>query len=448
MTRAKKKTARVLALRTIRRVEKDRAYLDRLIDFYQNQVRLKPVERRLFSELAYGVVRHQRRLDFYLEQVMDRKISQTDLTTRCLLRLGAYQILFLEKIPVSAAVNETVKLSARYARPFINAVLRSLAKKKDQLVVPESLPTLRERLGVKYSHPDWMVEYFLKLFGEEETEKILEGNNQRAPICLRVNHLRTSRTALIELLKKSGINAREGKFSPLAVLIEEHKYPVRLPGYEEGLFAVQDEASQVVVMLLSPKPGEKILDACSAPGTKTLEIYQLMERKGRLVSADINQSRLKLVKKEARRLGLFGFELLAQDLTQPLELSGKKLFDKILIDAPCTGLGTIRRHPEIKWQRSQEDIFTLSRLQKNLVKNLVKYLKPGGILVYSTCTWTREENQQVIAPLLDKGEFELEDPKPYLPGSARALIKDNMMQTFPSEHGTDGFCAFRLKKLK
>ncbi len=448
MGRAKKKTARLLALRTIRRVEKDRAYLDRLIDFYQNQVRLKPEERRLFSELAYGVVRYQRLLDFYLEQVMDRRISQTDLTTRCLLRLGAYQILFLEKIPISAAVNETVKLSAQYVRPFINAVLRQLAEKKDQLLPPENIPNPVERLGVKYSHPDWMVEYFLKLFGEKETESLLAGNNQRAPISLRVNHLRTSRSVLIELLKRYGIKAKEGKFSPLAVIIEEHKYPARLPGYEEGLFSVQDEASQVVVMLLAPKPGEKILDACSAPGTKTLEIYQLMERRGRLVSADINQARLQLAKKEARRLGLSGFELLVQDLTQPLELSGKKLFDKILIDAPCTGLGTIRRHPEIKWQRMPEDISSLAQLQKKLIRNLSQYLKPGGILVYSTCTWTREENQQVIAPLLEKGEFELEDPKPYLPSSARALVKDKIMQTFPHKHGTDGFCAFRLKRIK
>ena len=450
MARAKKKTARLLALRTIRRVEKDQAYLDRLIDYYQDQVRLKPEERKLFSELAYGVVRNQRLIDYYLEQVMDRKIHQTDLTTRALLRLGAYQLLFLDKIPPPAAINETVKLSAQYARPYINAVLRKLLEKKNKLHSPDAEPDVVRRLSVKYSHPEWLVRRWLVQFGEEETERLLSANNERPPITLRVNSIRTSQSALIEYLARYNIKAKAGKFSPYAVIIEEHKFPRRLPGYEQGLFAIQDEASQVVVLLLEPKPGDKILDACSAPGTKTLEIYQLMERKGRLVSADIHQKRLELVKKEAKRLGLSGFELLVQDLTQPLNLSGKKkpVFDKILIDAPCTGLGTIRRHPEIKWQRKPEDVQKLSELQKALIKNLAQYVKLEGILVYSTCTWTVEENQAVISLLIEKGEFELEDPKPYLPSSARALIKNKIMQTFPHKHGTDGFCAFRLRRIK
>ena len=252
---------------------------------------------------------------------------------------------------------------------------------------------------------------------------------------------------MLELFAKEKIQSRAGKNSPLAIIVEERKFPGALPGYKEGLFAVQDEASQAAVMMLDPKPGDVILDACSAPGTKTLEIFQLMQKTGRLVSADISEAKLGLIKNEAERLGLEGFEILAQDLTQPIKLKKQELFDKILIDAPCSGLGTIRRHPEIKWQRTPEDILKLAALQKKLAENLSRYVKTGGTLVYSTCTFTIEENREVVAALIDSGAFEIDDPAPILPESAQALIKDKILQALPNRHGTDGFTAFRLRKV-
>jgi len=437
--------ARGLALTAIKRVEKDKAYLARLIDHYQNKSNWKEADRRLFTELACGVIRHRRLLDFYIEQILDRKIRQTDLTTRNLLRLGAYQLFFLTKIPARAAVNETVELSAKYARPLVNAVLRKLSEKSSELKSPDQIPNMLERLAVKYSHPDWMVKRFIALFGETEAEELLAANNQRPDLALRVNTLAATREHLLELWAKKGIKARPGNFSPFALILESRQFPGALPGYQEGWFAVQDEASQLVVMMLAPRPGEPILDACSAPGTKSLMIFQLMKKAGRLVSADLSERKLRLSEKEASRLGLQGFEILAQDLTRPLK--SPEQFDKILLDAPCSGLGTLRHHPEIKWQRTPEDISQLAATQKALAKNLGRYVRPAGILVYASCTFTPEENQEVAASLVETGEFQIEDPGPYLPEPAQVLVKNNILQTLPHRHGTDGFTAFRLKKI-
>lgn len=440
--------ARSLALELIKRVEKDQAFLDRLIDSFQNKSNLKEVDRRLLSELAYGTIRHRRFLDFYLEQVLDRGINQTDLTTRSILRLGAYQLFFLDRVPARAAVNESVELSAKHARPIINAVLRKLSERRDSLKSPDDLSDKTARLGVKYSHPDWMVDLFIRRFGEGEAELLLAANNQRPETTLRVNTLRNSREELLELFEKHGVESAAGQYSPLAIRLKGRQYPGLLPGYKEGLFAVQDEASQVVVLMLSPKAGENVLDACAAPGTKSLEIFQFMDKKGLLVSADINGARLSLARKEAGRLGLEGFETLVQDLTEPLKLKEKLPdgFDRILVDAPCTGLGTIRHHPEIKWHRTPEDVPKLAELQKKLLKNLSRRLAPAGVLVYSTCTATSEENEQVISALTSEGEFQIDDPAPHLPQSALPMIRNKVLQTLPDKHGTDGFTAFRLLK--
>jgi 16S rRNA (cytosine967-C5)-methyltransferase len=443
----RKETARSLALDALKRVEKDRAYLDRVVDTVLAHVKISDADRRLFSELAYGTIRHQRLLDFYIEQSLDRKINQTDLPTRTLLRLGAYQIFFLDKIPPHAAVNETVELSVQYARPIINAVLRKLLREKETLKTPDAIPDPIRRLGVKYSHPDWMVKLFIARFGEE-AEQALAANNERPGLTVRINAMRGSREELMALFKKEEVDCRPGNFCPLAVIISEHKYPPSLPGFKEGIFAVQDEASQLVVMMLDPQPGFSVLDACAAPGTKTLEIFQFMQKSGRLVSADVNETKLKLALAEAKRLGLGGFELLAQDLTEPLQLKTPALFDAVLVDAPCSGLGTIRHHPEIKWLRSPKDIAQLAELQKRLVKNLAEYVKPGGVLVYSTCTVTREENEEVVGTLIESGEFELTDPAAHMPESARALVNNNIFSTLPSRHGADGFTAFRLVRVR
>ncbi len=436
------KSSRALALEAIGRVDQDQAYLDHS----QDQAGADPRDRALFSELAYGVIRHKRLLDFFLDQFLERP-GRTDPDTRNLLRLGAYQLLFLDRVPKHAAVNETVKLAPKHLKPLINAILRRLSERKDRLKSPDQTVDPVQRLGIKYSRPDWMVAYAIRELGEPEAEQLLEADNQRPRLTLRTNPLRSTRPDLLARLEQEGVPAEAGTFSELAVRIQEMKSPRLLPGFEQGCFAVQDEASQLAVMILDPKRGERILDACSAPGTKTLQLWQMMEQSGTLISADLNRNRLKQIHPEAERLGLTGFSTLIQDLTQPLKLSEAEApFDKILLDAPCSGLGTIRKHPEIKWQRKPKDLLTLKDLQTRLIRNLARYLKPGGIMVYSTCTWTKEENQEVVAELIADGGFELDDPKPLLADSAKLLVNDKIMKTWPQRHSTDAFTAFRLRR--
>ncbi len=450
-----KKTARALALKILKQVEKQSAFAGRLLDETISKSVLDPRDSRLLYEMAMGSIRWQAQLDHAIAQLSDRPPDRMDPTTRCIIRLGAYQLLFMDRVPQRAAVNETVSLSAKYARGFINKILRELARKKESLEWPGEEARASERISINCSHPRWLVEKLIHEWGEDEAEAFCRADQDQAPLTIRVNDLKTTREGLISQLDKKKIKCRPGELSPFAVIMEGHFTPGELPGFEQGLFAVQDEASQLVGMLLGARPGEYILDACAAPGTKSLEIFQLMEKNGTLIAADIHEKRLRLARREARRLGLQGVMLQAADLTRPLDFQIDRQafiscrppgFDRILIDAPCSGLGTLRRHPEIKWRLQPEEIENMARTQKQIVNNLKNYLKPGGILVYSTCTVTREENDDVIETLVSSGEFELEDAAEYLPRPAGKAVSRGVLRTLPHRHGTDGFTAFRLRK--
>jgi 16S rRNA (cytosine967-C5)-methyltransferase len=447
---------RALALSILRRVERQAAFASRLLDQTISRTKMDERARGLLYELVMGTLRWQGKLDHALAQVSDRPPDKMDPTTRCILRLGAYQILEMQSIPDRAAVNETVNLSAEYARGFINRILRDLARKKDSLEWPGQEADLAERISIIHSHPRWLVERLLSEWGEfyisggQQTEAFCAANQEVAALTLRVNTLRTDREPLISLLASHGIASRPGPLSPVSLIIEDSGPPKDLPGFKQGFFAVQDEASQLVGLLLDARPGESVLDACAAPGTKSLQLFQMMKKKGRLIASDIHPGRLGLLTREARRLGLSGVKLQVADLTKPFTIEGEKkgiLFDRILIDAPCTGLGTLRRHPEIKWNRSPEDIKKLARTQKQIVNNLTKYLRPEGVLVYSTCTLLREENEDVIEPLISKAGFTLEDAAQYLPPAPGfPAVSTKVLRTLPHCHGTDGFTAFRMRK--
>ena len=455
-TPAQAKFARAFALKILRRVQKQGAFASRLLDQTISRNRMDDRDRGLLYELVMGTLRWQGKLDYALEQVADRPPSKMDPTTRCILRLGAYQLLEMQKIPDRAAVNETVNLSAEYARGFINRILRDLARKKHNLEWPGNEANPAERISIIHSHPRWLVERLLSEWsksegsGGQETEAFCAANQEVAPLTLRVNTIRTDRDTLISLFANHGIPSRPGALSPMSVIIKSPIPPKNLPGFKQGLFAVQDEASQLVGMLPGAVPGERVLDACAAPGTKSLELFQMMGKKGMLTAADIHPGRLKLLTREARRLGLSGVKLQVADLTKPFSVEGEKksiLFDRILVDAPCTGLGTLRRHPEIKWNRSPEDMEKLARTQKQIVSNLTEYLRPEGVLVYSTCTLLHEENEDVIEGLISKAGFMLEDAAQYLPATALPAVSAKVLRTLPHCHGTDGFTAFRLRKL-
>lgn len=443
-----KASARLIAFTALWRVEAQESYADIVRDELTRREHADTRERALTAELVYGVLRWRLLLDYYLTQVADRRMKKVERKARIALRMGAYQLLMMDRAPDWAAVNESVELAPAPARGFVNAVLRALAKGRGGLKGPETIADQVERLAVAQSHPRWMVEEWIQRLGYEGAEALCRANNQRPPLTLRVNLALIGREAMIRLLKKSGVEARAGKYSPLAVRIEESAAPAELPGFADGLFAVQDEASQLAALVLGPKPGETALDACAAPGTKSLMMMQLMEGQGRVIAVDVHAGRLTRMAAEAARLGIRNVTRVAADASGPIEFPKRlraTLFDRVLVDAPCTGLGTIRRRPEIKWRRRPEDAAERAGLQRKILANVAGLVKPGGTLVYSTCTFTREENEKVVLPFIEPGRFSLENPAAGLP-SVADLVQDNVLHAWPHVTGTDGFTIFKLRK--
>ena len=438
--------ARRAALDALWRVEAQETNSDAALDAALRRQKISAPDRGLATELLYGTLRWRLWLDHYLNQVLDRRLDKIERRALLALRLGAYQLLRL-RVPARAAVSESVALAPAPARGFVNAVLRNLDRKRDTLKGPEKIADPIERLSVSESHPRWLVERWGAELGEAEAAALLAANNVRPSLALRVNSLKTERDHLLTRFRQTGVEASAGALSPLSVLVPEPG-PVReLPGYEDGWFAVQDEASQLVPLIVAPQPGESVLDVCAAPGTKTLALAALMGGKGTVVAVDANAERLDRMAAEVDRLGVGNVVAVTADATEPLRLPGKfagALFDRVLVDPPCTGLGTIRRRPEIKWRRGPADIVALAEKQRAIIIHAAARVRPGGILVYSTCTLTREENEEVVAAL--PPEFERVDPDPS--ESARPLVADHVLRTWPHRSGADGFTVVKFVRRK
>jgi 16S rRNA (cytosine967-C5)-methyltransferase len=293
-----------------------------------------------------------------------------------------------------------------------------------------------------------LVEKWLRYFGATETEALLQANNQEAPLVLRTNLRHGTREGLLELFQSRNIQASPAPWSPQGITVQSKGLVENLPGFHEGNFQVQGEASQLVAYLLDPQPGERILDACAAPGGKTTQIAELMDDRGVVVATDVSAKGLKRLQENAIRLRLESIRAFQADLSKPLSRSLSQPFDRILIDAPCSGFGTLRSHPEIKWNRGEADIKRLSELQEKILVNAASNLKPGGVLVYSTCTLIDNENERVVKTFLQQQkEFVLDGATAYLPQPARSLVRDNYFMALPHKHNTDGFFAARMRKL-
>lgn len=445
------KGCRALAVEALLKVETRKAYADFLLDHALNTHSLSAPDRGLLTQLVYGVLRWRGKIDWILDKILRRSLAGMDGYLRNLLRLTIYQILFLDKVPEYAAVNESVELAKRYggasAGGLVNAVARRLLREKERLIAPDSKAELISQLSVSWSHPEWLVSRWHAYFGTAETEALLRANNQESPVVLRAHRLKTDRQSLIVKLRAAGLDAAPAPLSPQAIHLRNASSIEQLPGFEEGLFLVQGEASQLVGFLLDPKPGERILDACAAPGGKAAHLAELMEDRGEVVATDISARGIEKVRQNIRRLGLKSVRPVQADVS--LELTGALAlpYDRILADLPCSGLGTLRSHPEAKWHRVENDIARLSELQKNILDRLSTYLKPGGTLVYSTCTLTREENEEVVEDFLKRHEeFVLEVAADFLPASAKHMVRGNYFLALPHRDGTDGFFAARMRK--
>lgn len=440
-------TVRGVASEILFKVDTAKAYADILLDRALTKKNLSSPDRSLLTELTYGTLRWRGTIDYRLTRKLRRPLTETEPRIRNLLRLAAYQILYLDRVPFYAAVNEAVELAKFYGGPksagFVNGVLRNLLRDQDALPTGTSVASL----SIQYSHPEWLVRRWLDQFGLEEAAALMLASNERAPLVLRANALKGSRHDLVKRLAEAGVEALPAPLAPHGIRVSSVGAVDGLPGFSEGLFQVQSESSQLVVALLAPAPGERILDACAAPGGKSAYIAELQRDRGKIVAIDVSKRGIERVRENADRLALRSINAKSADAAQPLVGLGREPFDRILLDAPCSGLGTLRGHPEIKWQRSEGDIRRLCLLQRQLLENLAGHVILNGVLVYSTCTLAAEENEKNVEAFLGAhGEFELEDAARYLPSQARHMVRDKYFQALPQRDNTDGFFAARLRK--
>jgi 16S rRNA (cytosine967-C5)-methyltransferase len=444
--------ARLVAARVLDRVESARAYADLALHAALRDERLSVRDRAFATELVYGTLRWRGRLDFALAACTDRPLAQLEPAVLTLLRLGAYQVLFLESVPGRAAVDESVRCAQAMgwarASGLVNAVLRRLVRRDTVLEPPSLEADPLAHLIHALSIPEWIARRWLAALGPTEAAALARASNETPPLTARANPRKNTRTALLAEIATRWPAAKLATHAPLALSLGHGVDPGSDLAFREGRFTVQDEASQLVVELLAPQPGERVLDLCAAPGSKTTAIAERTGASGLVVASDRNQRRLDLVGRAARRLGLANVELVHADGTQPLaELPGAP-FARVLVDAPCSGLGTLRRNADARWRLREEDVRSLAETQRALLENAASTLLPGGVLVYSTCTLLPEENEALVAAFLAQHpEFRVA-ARGELPEAVRPFVEaDGFMRTWPHKHGSDGFFAARLQRV-
>ncbi len=445
-------SARNWALTLLVRGQKTDLFPDRMLwELYEKHPDIPSIDRAFIQQLLFGVYRWRSKIDWALERCVHTSLKKLSFQTLSILRLGAFQLLFLDKVPHSAAVNESVKLAKSGPAPWtgglINGTLRTLSRIRDSLAFPAA-DDLLGYLTITQSHPLWLVDYWLKTLGPHETVALCEADNQIPPLNLRVNTLLSSREDLLDRLKRQVGQVEPTPFSPVGLRVVHPQGPLHASElYLEGLYQIQDEASQLIAYILDPQPGERVLDLCAGFGGKTTHLAQLMKNQGAILGVDFSSSKIRELGKNARRLGLRNIRVQTGDFLQPDFFNkNQPAFDRILVDAPCSGWGVIRRHPDLKWRIRLEDSRRLAEQQNKFLQKAAEYLKPKGTLVYSTCTLCPEENEAVIEQFLaGHPEFFLDSVAPYLPGPARGLADPRgFYYAWPHRHGTDGFFAARL----
>lgn len=445
--------ARVLAYRILQDIERTGISSDEAIDRTVATTDIDPRDRGLIVELVLGVFRHRYTLDWRLDKISDRPMERLPLPIRTVLRLGAYQLFYLDRIPASAAINESVTLAktvrGRDWSGLVNAILRTLHR-EPPAPWPDVSQNPVEAYAVRYSSPPWLVQRWLTRFDPHQAEHLLQTTVAIPLLTVRTNTLRLTRESLQTELARADFDARPTAVSPVGLVIEKHGGVADFPLFRDGGFYVEDEAAQLVPLLLDPQPDERILDACAAPGGKATHIAALMHNQGEIVAWDRSAARLRLLKDNCRRLGI--------SIIQPIEMDAEnrekvapfmsKPFDRILIDAPCSGLGVLRRHPEAKWQKDENVLTKQQARQLSILGNVHRLLRPGGVIVYSTCSTESEENEQVVERFCsDHPEFVREPVIPWLPASGHSLVNaDGDFSTVLSPHSMDRFFAARLRK--
>ncbi len=443
-------TARDVALEVINKANKQGSYANLLLPRLLEKNHLEAKDKALATQLAYGTLRNRGTLDWLVRQYTDndKKINNKVMD---ILRMGAYQVYFLDRVPDSAAINEAVELSKKYfpkqVSDFINAILRKISTNKDKVDFEQLKGNFDEYLSVKYSHPLWMTKMFIERFGRDEAEAICEANNKTPDINIRVNTIRISVEALENLLIKKGFKFKRSKLVDDSFILDHHGAIDNIFGYTEGLFSVQDQSSTLVGRAVDPQPKESLIDACAAPGGKAVHMASMMKNKGTIIAVDASSARLALLDALRKRLEIKNIIPLAVDARR-LTMYVKRTVDKILVDAPCSGLGTLARRPDERWHKNEDVIYAMSQLQIEILDSVTSLVRKGGNLIYSVCTITADETDDLVETFLSyHPEFEVEEITLPLPKGVNLRTKYGI-QILPHHFNSDGMYVARFVKKK
>ena len=440
---------REVALKVLYNIEVNKAYSNIALDEEINK-NIKILDNRdigFISELTYGVITWKLTIDEIIKKYSNLRLKKISPWILNILRMGIYQIVFLNKVPKSAAVNESVNLAKRYGHKgssnFVNAILRKVSKNDYEEMF--NIENNVERISKTTSMPVWIVETLLKENTLEKVEEICKNSNLKPELSIRVNNLKTSKEELKKKLEEKDIKVENGVLEDFLIL-KNAKNIENIEEFKNGFFTVQDEAAGLTAKILNPQINDTVLDACSSPGGKTTYLAEIMKDKGEVIAFDIHPHRVKLVEQVSKRLNLKSIKTDVKD-SSIYDKKYKEKFDKILLDVPCLGLGVLKRKPDIKWQRKKEDIEEISKIQKQILDTCSKYLKKGGVLVYSTCSILKEENEDVVNEFLEENEnFEMEKIELEENNYFKKFCKNNkFLQVYQSEK-SDGF--FICKMIK
>ncbi|KIL50422.1 16S rRNA methyltransferase [Jeotgalibacillus alimentarius] len=435
---------REAALHILDQIDKNQSYSNLLLNHAIQKFNISKKDTGLLTEITYGTIQRKMTLDYYLEPFLKKKVEGW---VRNLLRLSLYQMIYLDRVPERAAIHEAVEIAKKKGHKgisgMVNGVLRSIQRQGVRPLDELSDPVIK--ISIETSHPEWLVKRWAEHFGLEKTREMCE-RNLIAPVqTARVNTSRISRSEVIDMLKQEGVEASESTIVPAGIRVKKGNI-AHTVAYKEGYISVQDESSMLVAYALGAVPGESILDMCAAPGGKTTHIAESLNNEGEVLALDLHEHKIKLIKENADRLKLGNVKAEAMDGRKLNEHYPDRQFDRVLVDAPCSGLGVLRRKPDIKYAKREQDLESLSRIQQELLHSAVGSLKKGGTLVYSTCTVDKEENEGTVNRFLaDHPEMELTVPSG-LPESIAALAENNMLQIFPQDFDGDGFFIASFKK--
>jgi 16S rRNA (cytosine967-C5)-methyltransferase len=437
-------------MNVLTQVEQEGAYSNLLLNTALQKSSLAKSDAGLATELIYGTISRLNTLDYFLDKFVNKGVQKLQPWVRALLRISLYQVVYLDRIPDHAVVSEAVNLAKGRGHQgisgMVNGVLRNILRQKESLAIPENMPAA-QRISLLHSHPQWLVERWISQYGIETTEAICAANNEPPAVSVRVNTTMISRDDMLTLMSSHGLDATPSSLSPYGIVVKGAGNMALTDWYRDGMISIQDESSMLVAEAVQPEPGMRVLDCCAAPGGKSAHMGELMKDEGSIVANDIHAHKGKLISDQASRLGLDSISIVTGDALDLVDRFEPASFDRILLDAPCSGLGVIRRKPDLKWGKSQEDIHEIAALQLRLLESVSTLLRPGGLLVYSTCTIEPLENEGVVSAFLE-GHSEFEIAEDGLGALSRleekSLLQGGGIQILPQHYHSDGFYIARL----